>query len=209
METVVTGKGQLAQPKICFEFTGQGIHNGRAGETATFILHSATASGAPIDLDEPRISVTVSGPSHATAAVRRQGVGQYAVSYRVVVAGVYTVHISYDGHKVIDSPVSFSGASSARNSVLSVSLPPRIRVGTTARFTIQSRDPNGINITSGGDDWQALATGPERVTHLTIMDNINGTYSGEIVLPGRGSYSIKVLLFGEEIPGSPMKVTAE
>eukprot|EP01127_Copromyxa_protea_P019447 TRINITY_DN6311_c0_g1_i2.p1 TRINITY_DN6311_c0_g1~~TRINITY_DN6311_c0_g1_i2.p1 ORF type:complete len:303 (+),score=48.90 TRINITY_DN6311_c0_g1_i2:87-995(+) len=209
VQTQFKENAQLERPKICFELEGHGLHAGRVGEPATFSVRVSTPTGAPVDIDSHRLIVNCNGPDRYSGQVVRESIGNYTASLLVKVAGSYVVSVTYDGNNVLTQDVSFSSATTAKNSGLTSLPPARVSVGSTVRFTIQSRDANGGLVSAGGDEWHATATGPELVKHLTITDNLNGTYTGEVSFPAPGIYLVEVMLEGQPTQNSPIRVQAE
>jgi len=209
MVTEVKTDAQLDRPKITFELEGQGIHAGRAGETSSFTVRVSSGNGAPIDIDHTRLKVTCSGPQTVHATIQRQSMGVYLATFVVRSGGEYTLTVVYDSNNVVTQKVSFADGTSASHSVITSLPPSRTRPNTPVRFSIQAKDSSGRHVSIGGDQWQASALGPERVNRLTITDNQNGTYSGEIIFPAPGAYTIDVTLDGSHAQNSPFKINVE
>jgi len=161
----------------------------------------------PQDIDIESLEVTIQGPSSTRGALASRGNGQYVASFQVDIAGEYTVIVQYDGRTVIEQPsVSFSDKTNASQSVITQLPRNELQVNAAHHFRIQSKDSRGNTIKTGGDEWEAVASGPDRVTHLTITDNNDGTYTGEFILPKTGTYSFEVRLKGQTASNSPFKV---
>jgi len=209
MTTEVKTDAQLDRPRITFELEGQGIHAGRAGEMSSFTIRVSTGNGAPIDIDHTRLKVSCTGPQTIQATIQRQTTGTYLANFMVRNGGDYTLNVVYDSNNVVSQKLSFADGTGGNHSVITSLPPSRTRPNTPVRFSIQSKDPSGRLVSIGGDQWQASALGPERVNRLTITDNQNGTYSGEIVFPGTGTFTIDVTLDGVHAQNSPFKIVVE
>jgi len=206
MTTEVKKDSQLDRPRLTFELEGQGIHAGRAGERTSFTIRVTTGTKAPVDIDHTRLRVTCGS---TVATIQRQGMGEYEAMFLIRNGGDYVINVVYDGNDVISQQVRFADRTGGNHSALTTVPPARTRPNTAVRFALQSKDSSGRLVSIGGDQWQATSLGPAEVRHLRITDNQNGTYSGEIIFPEAGSYTIDVCLEGEHAQGSPFKVVVE
>jgi len=210
MVTEVRGHGQgQGTAKICFELEGLGIHAGRVGEPSQFTIKVTTGTGSPMEIDLSRLNVTCAGPQNIRANVSRHNMGHYQANFLPHTSGEYSLYVAYDGNDVLSQRVYVSDNTRGANSTLTSIPPPRTRPNTSVRFAIQSKDGSGRHVAIGGDDWQVTALGPLKVDHLTVTDNRNGTYAGEIIFPGPGDYTIDVTCQGHHAQGSPFKVLVE
>jgi len=213
MQTEIGSAVVLEHAKLFFELEGHGIHAGRVAEESKFHIKTKNERGSPMDVDMRGLGVACVGSHKVDVNVSRESMGSYVARFRVMVAGTYTIRVTYDDgmqvKEVLTQPVEFSDASSGRNSNL-INLPPQqVRHNTPVHFAIQTKDQNGKTVSVGGDEWSAVSTGPERVSHIIITDNLNGTYSGEIIFPSTGNYSVAVMLNGEHANNSPFKVSVQ
>lgn len=205
--TNVTQNDPRIKDRINFELEGHGLHSGRVRETVEFTIRVMDSNRRPTDIDMDSLEVLVQGPSSKRGTVSSKGSGHYVSAFSVDAVGEYTVTVTYDGRSVIEQPgVKFSDKTSAGHSVI-INLPRSdVRAGAAVQFGIQSKDSRGGTIYVGGDEWEAVASGPERVNHLQITDNLDGTYTGEFILPKPGAYSFEVRLRGQAASNSPFKV---
>jgi len=205
--TTITDHDTRVRDRINFELEGFGLHSGRTREHVEFTVRVFDSNKRPIDIDMDALEVEVRGPTSQSGRVSKTATGAYTIGFTVDAAGNYTVSVHYDGRLVLEQDgVKFSDRTSAHHSVISQVPSSEIRIGSTVHFRIQSKDSRGNAIFVGGDEWEALASGPERVSHLTITDNLDGTYTGEFILPKAGNYSLEVRLQGEALSNSPIKV---
>jgi len=207
--TTITDHAPRVQERINFELEGQGLHSGRVGETGKITIHVMDSHRTPTNIDIDALEVKVIGPDTIRANVASHGSGSYLAQYNVRQGGDYRVLVTYDGRLVMEQDnVRFSDKSNASKSVV-VSPPNTCRAGTNVHFKIQSKDSYGQLVWTGGDEWEAVATGPERVNHLQITDNLDGSYTGDFICPKPGVYSFEVRLHGHPASNSPFKVTAQ
>jgi len=203
----VSGNDPRVKERINFELEGHGLHSGRVGENTEIIIRVFDSNRRPTAIDIAGLSVEVQGPTMTHGAVSSRGSGHYVAAFRVDSVGDYTVTVAYDGRSVIEQPgVKFSDKTASNRSTL-IELPNGdVRVGAAHHFKIQSKDARGNTVHVGGDEWEAVASGPERVNHLQITDNLDGTYTGEFKIPKAGHYSFEVRLHGQPASNSPFKV---
>jgi len=207
IQTTITGEDVRVRDRINFELEGHGLHSGRIREKTDITIRVSDSNKRPTDIDVHALEVLISGPQQTRGSVASRGTGQYVAAFQIDVAGEYTVTVQYDGRTVIEQPrVSFSDKTSASQSVITQLPKNDVQVGVAQHFRIQSKDARGTTIQTGGDEWEAVASGPDRVNHLTITDNNDGTYTGEFILPKQGTYSFEVRLKGQTASNSPFKV---
>jgi len=205
--TTVSGNDPRVRDRINFELEGHGLHSGRIREKTDITIRVSDTNKRPTDIDIDGLEVLIDGPSHTRGALASRGPGTYVASFQIDVAGDYTVTVTYDGRNVIEQPsVSFSDKTSPSASIISQLPRNEVQINAAQHFRIQSKDSRGNTIHTGGDEWEAVASGPERVSHLTITDNNDGTYTGEFILPKVGTYSFEVRLKGQTASNSPFKV---
>jgi len=205
--TTITDGEPRVKERINFELEGFGLHSGRVRETVQFTIRVMDTNRRPAEIDLDSLEVTIRGPSTKRGTVSRTGSGSYVAAFNVDVVGDYTVHVTYDGRTVVEQPgVKFSDKTSPSHSVITLLPKSDVRIGGPQQFRIQSKDNRGNTIYVGGDEWEAVASGPERVSHLQITDNLDGTYTGEFILPKTGTYSFEVRLHGQAASNSPFKV---
>jgi len=205
--TTVSGDDPRVKERINFELEGYGLHSGRTRETVEITLRVFDSNKRPTNIDVAALEVEACGPSNQRGVVSSKGSGHYVAAFSVDVAGDYTVTVTYDGRSVIEQPgVKFSDKTSAAHSVITQLPRSEVQVAVPHQFRIQSKDSRGNTVYVGGDEWEAVATGPDRVNHLRITDNLDGTYSGEFILPKAGVYSFEVRLHGQVASNSPFKV---
>jgi len=90
-----------------------------------------------------------------------------------------------------------------------IDVPDRIASRKEFTFTIISKDSSGNRISYGGDHWQAVGTGPDRISKLVIVDKNDGSYLVTTALPLQGHYSFDVRLEGQPAANSPVKIRSD
>jgi len=205
--TNVVGNDPRVRDRINFELEGHGLHSGRVRDKTDITIRVSDTNKRAQEIDMDSLEVTISGPSSTRGALSTRGPGIYVASFHVDVPGEYTVVVKYDGRTVIEQPgVSFSDKTAPSQSVITQLPRSEVQINQPQHFRIQSKDSRSNTIHTGGDEWEAVASGPDRVNHLTITDNNDGTYTGEFILPKTGAYSFEVRLKGQTASNSPFKV---
>jgi len=207
--TTITEGEPRVKERLNFELEGHGLHSGRIRVPVEIIVRVLDSNLRPTEIDLDSLGVEARGPSTKRGVVSSRGSGHYVAAFTVDVVGDYIVHVTYDGRPVIEQPgVKFSDKTSAAHSAITQQPRSDVQSGSRHQFRIQSKDSRGNTVFVGGDEWEAVASGPERVNHLQITDNLDGTYSGEFILPKPGTYSFEVRLHGQTASNSPFKVKA-
>lgn len=206
LETEITEVGATSQ-SLKFELDGDGLHNGRIGEENNFNIY-VTCAGTPCDIEISSLQAQCVGTRTYPLKVTRRSEGKYISSFKVGEPGNYNIVVKYHNNDkwqdVIQQPVVFSDETFGGYIVKKPD--ERVRVNNTCFFDIQSVDVMGEKVLSGGDIWQTMASGPERVDDITVLDQRDGTYRCELKFTTRGTYSLQVVLRGEvEATGSPLK----
>jgi len=104
--------------------------------------------------------------------------------------------------------VNITNVTTAARSMV-IDCPDRMKSRAEFTFTIISKDNSGNRITYGGDNWQAVGSGPERISKLVIQDKNDGSYLVTTMLPIQGNYSFDVRLEGQAAANSPVKIRAD
>jgi len=193
---------------IAFDLSGDGLYNGRVGDTMEFSISTKT-KGQLTDLNLNQLQAYCTGAGKKlNLNITRTQKGKYDASFRVDQPGQYHVVVKYkpddSWHDVIDQTVNVSEGTSGG---YLYNIPrAQIRSHSPVNFNIQSTDSMGNKVLSGGDEWQATSNGPSKVEKLLITDLSDGTYSCEIIFPSTGNYTIQILLDGKrEAKESPLK----
>jgi len=195
--------------RLSFEMDGYGLYGGRVGETAEFTINVKSDDGRPVAIDVTGLKVEIKGPSFITARVGVEQTGKYRATFSVDQAGEYHIDVIYDNRKVMEKNlVKFSNRTDASRSIIT-NAPDRVRSNQDINFGITSKDARGATVYVGGDHWEAVASGPERVSRLVIKDNDNGTYSVTTLLPLQGVYQFDVRCQGVAASNSPIKIKVD
>jgi len=195
--------------RLNFEMEGQGLYGGRVGEHAEFTLIVKDDYGKLVGIDSSGLQLILQGPTTLYGKIGVEGPGRYRASFVVSQAGEYDVDVIYDKNKVLEkNRVKFSNRTDPSRSVVS-NVPERVRSNTDVHFTITSKDSRGGPIHIGGDNWEATASGPERVNKLQIQDHDNGQYTVTTLLPLQGVYSFEVRCAGIVASNSPVKIRVD
>ena len=174
---------------------------GKAGSITSFILETQGAGEAKLD-------VSAKGPSaQYTMNVVEKEDNKYEVSFTPWEIGEHTINVLWGKMHVPESPFTVNIGSPLEMEVCNATgdgLKHAI-AGRKATFTVLSSevgllDKNGLSVTVMGISAHAKTE---------IVDKNNGSYSVEYVPPSPGAYVATILFHGQNIPGSPFKVTVD
>jgi len=208
----ITLKVSLDSPrhrqKLGFLFEGDGFNSGRAGEKNEFRIQSKNDDDQGVDIDLLGLEVRVTGPAsfNQKAAVHGAGKGHYVATYTVPIPGEYNISVRYDDRQVANQKVHFSDVTRGEKSLVQNIPQGNVRARDVVRVRIQSRDTFGNDVKTGGDQWQAVSTGPSPPS-IQVTDQLDGTYSCELTFPKVGVYHVEVKLHGASASNSPIKFT--
>jgi len=195
--------------KLGFLFEGDGFNSGRVSEPAEFRIQTKTDDDQSTDIDILGLEVRVTGPAsyNEKAKVHHDGKGKYIARYTVTVPGDYNVSVRYDDRQVANQKVFFSDVSRGEKSVIHNIPGGNVRARDPVRIRIQSKDMFGNEVKTGGDQWQAISTGPAQA-QIQITDELDGSYAAELTFPRPGIYHVEFKLLGVSASNSPVKFTA-
>jgi hypothetical protein len=195
--------------RLNFEMEGEGLYGGRVGSKAEFSITVTDEYGAPAPVDLDGLKVIVRGGSTFPAQIRAEGTGRFKTSFVTPTPGKYDIELFYDNRPVLEKTTTvFANTTEPSRSVIT-DAPDRMRSKTEFTFTIISKDSSGNRITYGGDHWEAVASGPERISKLMIQDHNDGSYKVTTSLPLQGVYSFDIRLQGQAAANSPLKIRAD
>jgi len=205
----VSNKSPRNRAKLGFLFEGDGFQSARVAEPTEFRILTKDEGDRVIDIDLLALEVRVKGPANHNekVAVHKEAQGKYTARYSVNVPGDYTVHVVYDERPVANQKVIFSDVSRGEKSIIMGIPAGNVRARDPARVTLQSRDMFGNDVKCGGDQWQAISTGPASA-QITVTDQLDGTYVAELNFPRAGVYHVDFKLQGATASNSPVKFTA-
>jgi len=200
---------QPVRNRLNFEMDGEGLYGGRVGHHTHFIIRVKDEYGAPAPIDLNGLKVILRGPTTFPAQIRGSGPGEFTASYTASAPGRYEIELLYDNRQVLDkTSVTLTNVTDSSRSMV-IDAPERIPSKKEFNFTIISKDSSGNRITYGGDHWQAVGSGPDRISTLSIMDKNDGSYIVTTTLPLQGNYSFDVRLEGQPAANSPVKIRAD
>jgi len=205
----VSNKSPRNRQKLGFLFEGDGFYAGRVAEPTEFRILSKDENDKAVDIDLLILEIRVKGPAghNEKIAVHREGSGRFLARYKVNVPGDYTVSVSYDERPVANQQVHFSDVSRGEKSTIQGLPVGNVRAREIVKVRIQSRDMFGNDVKCGGDQWQAVSTGPASAV-IQVTDELNGTYTCELTFPKVGVYHVDFKLLGAAASNSPVKFTA-
>ena len=98
-----------------------------------------------------------------------------------------------------------AGPPSAQDSTATV--PSTAAVGAAVTITVQAKDADGRNLTTGGATVAATVTGANPAGPIAATDNGDGTYTITYTPANAGTDSVAITLDGAPIAGSPFSIT--
>jgi len=195
--------------KMNFEVEGQGLYGGRVGDRSEMTITVKEPTGRLFEIDPRALRVELRGPSRLEAQIGVESPGRYRATFIVDQPGEFELDVLYSGEKVLEkNKVKFSNRTNPGRSTLQ-NIPERVRSNIDVTFQIISKDHQGSRVWIGGDDWEATATGPERVNKLNIQDNDDGSYTLTTLLPLQGVYTFDVRCKGVAAGNSPVKIRCD
>eukprot|EP01127_Copromyxa_protea_P000875 TRINITY_DN1078_c0_g1_i7.p1 TRINITY_DN1078_c0_g1~~TRINITY_DN1078_c0_g1_i7.p1 ORF type:complete len:263 (+),score=14.79 TRINITY_DN1078_c0_g1_i7:191-979(+) len=183
--------------------------NVRVGKSVSLSI-SIKENGKPVDPDPSqdfKVSVFGNG-KRSYPSLTRNRIGEYVTEFSGWGAGYYVATVIYDKTKVVKRKIVYHEATSARMSSTK-DLPTRSQRGQLSSFKVQAKDMLANPIGVGGDLWEfGISGGPATVNYVKIIDQQNGCYLFEYILPVSGVYNFRLLLDGNHVQGSPWRVSA-
>uniref|UniRef100_A0A0K0FW42 Actin-binding cytoskeleton protein filamin n=1 Tax=Strongyloides venezuelensis TaxID=75913 RepID=A0A0K0FW42_STRVS len=145
--------------------------------------------------------VTMPNGEIESAKIIDNGDGTVTVNYRANTQGLHQLALSHNGVNVEGSPLSFYVDNSNHDNI-TVFGPglSRAVVGEPAEFTIFAKKNHA-------KDFNVTCEGPAKVS-IKCHDNKDGSVSVTWVPPIPGDYTLKCLVAGKAIAGSPFKAHA-
>lgn len=159
------------------------------------------------DAGEGQMSVQITDPDGKPkkADVQDSRDGTYKVSYVPDRVGRYTIVIKYGGDEITTSPYRVRASASGDASKCTVTGPgigPTIGIGEEVGFVVDTKGAGKGKVTC------IVVTPDGTEVEADVMENEDGTFDIYYMAPKSGTYVIKVLFGGENIPKSPFRVLA-
>jgi len=197
---------------IVFDFDGNLLQgNLKVGTFYDLLLYAKNVDGTGRDIDLRDLEVKFgSGHSLQLLKPKRIGNGSYHCEATVELPGAFPLDIFFEGRSVIKQPVQTQWtAPSDPKTTKAVNVPKNmLTVGAEASFTIQTRNKNDLNNTSGGEVFDVRSDGPTEIPDLCVRDKSDGKYVVTFTPGASGVYSFHITLNGIPIGNSPVSVTA-
>ena len=204
LDVVQTAAGRMTAVAMgsAYEFDIEGDPQVAAILPLNNIVVAASSIGAPA---LEALSASTKGMAVVDAIVK---LGHDARCFRVrcapLRAGPQQISVSICGKEIRGSPCSLTveGRVCPRNSRSGLAaLPNTTCAGSTAKFTVQTRDQNAEKISRGGADIRVFfLIGENREPHLQmpgnviVHDNRDGTYNVEVMFKELGNQTLAVRL---------------
>jgi len=183
--------------------TGDGVTDGKVfdNKPTQFTIHAVDHEGNPrIDGGDPFV-VKIGGPKEPNihADVVDNNNGTYTVSYAADKPGPIKIQVTLEGQAIKDAPFSIG--------VLSGTDPTQSDYKNFT-VTVQARDKHGQPVILPLDTLTVNQTnGGVPAPTISIVNNLNGTYTATIAFSASGSYNFDVQLNGVSIATSPFQLS--
>ncbi|NXN99627.1 FLNA protein, partial [Rhinopomastus cyanomelas] len=167
---------------------GPGLQSGTTHQPNQFTIETRGAGTGGLGL-------AVEGPSEAKMSCTDNKDGSCSVQWVPFEPGTYSLNVTYGGHPVPGAAAKVKvGGPGVTPGAVRVNVPQSFTVDTSQAGTA----PLGVKV-----------VGPKGVVEpVEVSDNGDGTHRVSYVPTREGPYSISVLYGGEEIPRSPLEVSA-
>jgi hypothetical protein len=161
----------------------------------------------------------VDGIERSVCEVSDDGNGSYSLQYCCTVAGKYTLRVFLDDKPIVGSPfaiVVVAANAQAHSSRFSLPAGMRLQAGIETELLLHTFDEFGNGSTSGVSTIEVAlhsissqAQQEAVVVHATTEEHAGGAYISRFAPTKSGRYTLKVLLNGVEVAGSPAVATIE
>jgi len=198
--------------ELMFELEGPALNGGLVGQSTYVLFVVKDSHGDLVDVSHPNeLEVRVGTPPRVEKyKPTRISKGTYRADFTIDLGGFYNIDLWYEDKSVLREAqkAQFTAAASAKNTK-AVQVPKSyVPVGKEAKFQIQARNTNDLNVSTGGDTFQVGCEGPGQLTDLVILDTLDGKYDVTFTPTETGVYEFTIQLNGEDIGNSPVKVNA-
>lgn len=202
---------RLAVPGRCKAY-GPGLEKGQTHVPTEFTIEAINQFSRRVNHGGDPFIVTIAGPrSSVPFQMTDHQNGLYRVDYTPVEVGVHTISITLTGSPISGSswkvPVSRTGPDAKHSKAYGPGL-EAVTAGEEAPFTIASFNHLGQPIKDGGDKYQVHVKGPYDDLPIDMKDNNDGTYNVKYHPQDVGDHVVTVTLNGEQLPGSPFRVSS-
>src|SRR5690606_3650302 len=126
----------------------------------------------------------------------------YTLTYTPTTSGTDNVAITLNGNAISGSPYSSIVVPGAASAGQSTAVVPGGTAGSVTTITVQAKDANGNNLTTGGATVAGSVTGANTATPA-VVDNGDGTYTLTYTPTTSGTDNVAITLNGNAISGSP------
>lgn len=176
--------------------SGKGLTTPFDNAPAVFTIHAVDDRGQAIKEGGDFFDVNIHSPTGdalPSPTIVDNGNGTYTVTYVADQPGEYDMNITVAEHSIKDFPRKVKVREGTEGQVSSF--------GSFA-FTVVAHDKRNQVKTFGGDPFEVVITGPKEASGVRAVDHGDGSYTASYTLSS-GRYSVKVVLNGREVEGSP------
>jgi len=201
--------------ELRFEITGDVLQGGIVGEDADINIGVKDPLGTLSDVNLQELEFRVgTGSNLVKSRPERISTGKYKAKLKATLPGMLTFDLHYEEKSVLSKAqqVKFVLGSDPKQTK-AVQVPTRmVTVGEKTSFTIQTRNRNSLNNTTGGETFEIGCNGPEVLTDLVVRDTLDGKYIVSFTPTASGIYEFDICLVTlngkEPIGNSPVKMSA-
>lgn len=176
--------------------------SGSAGTPIPISIITNDQAGNLVTTGGAAVNVSITGANTVAAAVTDNDDGTYDAQYTPVASGTDNVGVTVNGTSVPGNPFAIiisAGGPSPPNTIATV---PSGTAGAPTGITVQARDANDNDLTTGGASVIISVSGSNPATPA-VNDPGDGTYTASYDPTISGTDNIAITLNGTPISGSP------
>ncbi len=195
-QPVATGPASGAQS------VGSAPGLGAAGSSVAIQVQARDAFGNPVTVGGATVAVSVTGANTSSPGVTDNNDGTYAASYVPASTGTDNAAVTLNGAAVQGSPFMIAIAAGGPSPPNTVATVPPGTAGAPTAITVQARDAQNNDLTTGGATILVTVSGANSASP-SVTDHNDGTYTASYTPTSAGSDNIAITLSGTAIGSSP------
>jgi hypothetical protein len=187
---------------------GPGLTGGHTHQPLSFTIQCVDSANFPMSSDPGATwTITLSGPATLVPTLVNHNDGTLTATYTATVKGTYGLEILANGNRISGSPftvVIYATTSAANSTASGPGVAARPGIFRSVGLTITARDDLNNLVTTGGDNFTLEVYRPGgRLVPSSLVDNLDGTYTGQYTATMPGIWTVIIKLDGVPIQGSP------
>jgi len=189
---------------------GPGLIEAQHDVDAEFTIKSYNKINEPIPVGGLKFDIDIEGPSgKVEPKVTDNENGTYGVIYKPLEHGTHKIKVTYKDNNIKDSPftVEVERNKEFPDPSQCVASGPGVEGGfdtaDIAKFVVESRLADGSKLPKGGFPFKAeVKDAQDNAIECELVDNGDGTYSGEYKPTVPGEYTVEIRLHNKDIPAN-------